>query len=411
MLAPMTAGPIAYVSDVEGQWERLSGFAARVDGVRLEGDRLELADGWTFVFGGDAIDRGPWSRRIVRTLLDAKRRYGPRVVLLAGNRDLNKLRLVRELRGHPPAKAPEDLRSDRPALLRFILGSTMGAGEAFAHRAGELAHEGLHGDDASVVDSFLADLEPGGELARYLSQTQLSFRAGPTLFVHGAITSQSLGHVPGQPPIEGVERWLEALEAFAREQLGPFLVQRNIGPDVPPPWSGLVAYQAPAPGQPTNPQSVVYGRLADAFNNPYLPTRDVVEALGREGIFRLVVGHTPSGDAPAVVRAGAFELVVADSSRGRVASGAGVAIAGEELRVRSALELDDGERVELDYRTRLGAGGDIGLRLRHTRQLVKGPAADGRITLYLGRPGHELEQLAVAPDDARLGALEEAWPP
>ena len=45
------------------------------------------------MFGGDAIDRGPGGRRIVRTLLAARRRYGDRVILLAGNRDINKLRL------------------------------------------------------------------------------------------------------------------------------------------------------------------------------------------------------------------------------------------------------------------------------------------------------------------------------
>jgi len=40
--------------------------------VRLRGDAIELADGATFVFRGDAIDRGPHGRRLVRTLLAAK---------------------------------------------------------------------------------------------------------------------------------------------------------------------------------------------------------------------------------------------------------------------------------------------------------------------------------------------------
>ena len=95
--------------------------------VALAGDALVLADGVTFVFGGDAIDRGPHGRRIIRTLLAARRTYGERVILLAGNRDLNKLRLVRELDDVPAAA-----RGDR---LRWIFEHTMGAPRAFDHRA------------------------------------------------------------------------------------------------------------------------------------------------------------------------------------------------------------------------------------------------------------------------------------
>src|SRR5437868_1676624 len=88
---------VAYVTDVEGMWTRLESFCADNDIVSLDNDgRLVVKDGATFVFGGDAIDRGPWSRRIVRTLLEAKTRQPSQVVMLAGNRDLNKLRLARE---------------------------------------------------------------------------------------------------------------------------------------------------------------------------------------------------------------------------------------------------------------------------------------------------------------------------
>jgi hypothetical protein len=89
-------GRIAYVTDLEGRWDKLATFAEGQADVWLARDgSLALAEGVTFVFGGDVCDRGAGSRRLVEVLLEAKRRYGDRVVLLAGNRDLNKLRLRR----------------------------------------------------------------------------------------------------------------------------------------------------------------------------------------------------------------------------------------------------------------------------------------------------------------------------
>ena len=155
---------IAYLTDVEGRWDKLASFADRNPLVQLAGDRLRLSDGATFVFGGDAIDRGPAGRRIVDTLLAARREYGERVVLLAGNRDINKLRLRRELDGAPPARTPPALREGpRGELLRWIFGNTMGAGEAFDHRATELASErpGHSITDEDVVQSYRGRGNPG----------------------------------------------------------------------------------------------------------------------------------------------------------------------------------------------------------------------------------------------------------
>lgn len=405
----MAQGPVAYVSDVEGQWTRLEGFVARTQGVRLSGTSLELADGWTFVFGGDAIDRGPYGRRIVRTLLEAKERYGPRVVLIGGNRDLNKTRLARELDGRPPVRAPASILDDLPALLKFIFSQTMGAADAFRHRAAELERDGLPFDDLSVVDSYLADLEPSGDLARYLSETQLAYRHGETLFLHGGISEASLGHVPEQPPVEDVDGWISALNDYGRQQVGRFIRRRKWGED-PPSWSSLITYQAPAPGRINNPASVVYGRLSDELNNPSLPTRHVVTTLLRAGIRRLVLGHTPSGDTPAVLSGEGFELVIADNSRARVETGSGVEIAGERLRVKGRARLDDGEEVEVEFERHLDDPAPIGHRTVSDHRLVKGPAKDGRMTLYRGLEGHVLEQLAVDADHPMMRALEEPWP-
>ncbi|MCW5804608.1 MAG: metallophosphoesterase [Deltaproteobacteria bacterium] len=378
---------IAYLTDVEGRWDKLMSF---VDGnplVWLEGGRLRLADGATFVFGGDAVDRGAHARRIVDLLLAAKRVYGERVVLIAGNRDINKLRLVRELGGAPPPKAPTG--TTRGELFRWILAHTMGAPKAFGHRAGELSATGEPADDDAVVDSYLADLAPGGPLRAYLEACCLGYRHGATLFLHGGVTDDNFGVVPNLGArLADVDAWLAALDRFYRDELATFA----LGGDP----AELIAYQRARPGMRDNPFSVVYARPTDADLNPHLPGEDVVARLRRGGIGRVVVGHTPSGDCPAVVRDGDFELVLADNSYGRIELGSQVAISDGELRIRATTELDDGTRAAVDFATARGdRDAPLGRRDATTGRLVKARLDAATYLLFRGLPQYRVEQVAA----------------
>jgi hypothetical protein len=386
---------IAYVTDVEGRWDKLATFAEGNDDVRLEADdTLVLADGVTLVFGGDVCDRGPHARRLVTTLLAAKRRYGERVVLLAGNRDLNKLRLRRELDGHPPPRTPSELcDGPRAPLLRWILANTMGAREAFEHRRAELATSlaRLEISEDAVAESFLEDVAPGGPMLAYLRACRLAHRAGPTLFVHGGVTSESLGTVPGRTErVEDLDAWIAALDELLALELDLF--ERGGAPDT------ILAYQAPKPGTLWNQASVVYGRLADEEANPSLPDEAVVRALAEAGIARVVVGHTPSGDCPAVLRErhasrAGFELVLADNSYGRIERGSSVSLTHEETRVSGVSELDDGTRVAIAFRTRLSSDEDpLGRRVEATGALVKARLASGEYLLFRGLPERRVSQ-------------------
>jgi hypothetical protein len=384
---------IAYLTDVEGRWEKLEEFARDNPLVALDGDALRVSDGAILVFGGDAIDRGPSGRRVVATLLDAKERQPGRVVLLAGNRDINKLRLQRELDGHPPRRAPPEIaRAPRGELLRWIFPSTMGARDAFAMRASELGVA----DDESVAESFLADLAPDGALARYLARCELAFRAGETIFVHGAITSESLGVVPGRSArIESVDAWIAALNDWYAESLDAY----RSSPRDPSGYAALVAYQAPVPGTRGNQASVVYGRLSDGDNNPHLPAPDVIERLRARGIERLVIGHTPCGDAPLVLRARGFELVCADNSYARVEAGSRVTVRGRALAIDARAKLDDGTTEALSAETSLDDETLIGRRDAATGHLVGSRLARGAYYLYRGREEFVVEQRAEAREE------------
>jgi hypothetical protein len=391
---------IAYVTDIEGQWDKLESFVDENPHVSLVGGELRLADDVTFVFGGDAIDRGPASRRIVEVLLAARRAYGDRVVLLAGNRDINKLRLWRELDGEPPTRTPPEVRSGgRGALLRWIFANTMGAKDAFAHRAAELTTEGRRADDDSVVESYLDDLAPGGALRRYLGECRLGFRAGATLFLHGGITTENFGVVPGHGErLPDVDSWLDALGDFYARELAAFVAGRRP--------SELIAYQAPRPDTRYNQESVVYARLADALANPVLPGAEAISFLRASGVGRVVVGHTPSGDCPAIVREGDFELVLADNSYGRIERGSQVAITDGEARISATTELDDGTRAPVRFTAaRAETSSPLGLRDGTTGQLVKARMASGDYLLFRALAGLRVEQTTASDADVARRTL------
>jgi hypothetical protein len=379
---------IAYLTDVEGQWRKVATFCDGNPLVALDGERL------------DAIDRGPDGRRIVACLTDARARYGERVVLLAGNRDLNKLRLRRELGGHPHARAPVEVRGDRAALLKWTLANTMGAPDAFEHRRAELG--GASDDD--VVESYLADLANDGELTRYLRLCTLVHRHGSTLFAHGGVGEESLCTVPsaaGSRAVRGVDAWIAELHAWYEAQLDAYAASA-IEPDGTPAWQPIISYQQPAPGKRGNPRSVVYSCLADENNDPFLPPPAVIDRLRDDGITRLVAGHTPSGDTPSILRdpSRGFTQIIADNNYSRVTSAPQVAIDEELVSIRGETVLDDHRRCIVSFSLRSSEVTPIGLRIGDG-PLVKAPLAEQEYLTLRYLPRYQLQQRAVHASSLR----------
>jgi len=91
--------------------------------------RLLLRPNTHFVYGGDTVDKGPGDIRLVRALVSLKKRYGDRVHLLVGNRDLNKIRLLSELSDDDMKRSIDEIPSpfwDRNAPnLREYLEATL----------------------------------------------------------------------------------------------------------------------------------------------------------------------------------------------------------------------------------------------------------------------------------------------
>uniref|UniRef100_A0A7S4UK99 Calcineurin-like phosphoesterase domain-containing protein n=1 Tax=Alexandrium monilatum TaxID=311494 RepID=A0A7S4UK99_9DINO len=391
---------VGYITDLEGDLATLERCLDSGQSVlrRGQGGQLELAsDTSAFVFGGDLFDRGPGDLRLARALLDLKARHPDRVVLLMGNRDINKMRLTAELdadyltQGRPEAafsawwdpaapKLAEYLSSrglpdSRENRLRWMLKCTLGSGGAFEHRRQELRElklEGLAGagdaeavTDEEVADSFLATVErEDGEVAAYLANARIAAVFGDTLFVHGAAEERALGFVPSLATEyaahsagevvslpgarEGLplREWVEANNAFAAAAVAQWRAEPRWSLPPDPAGDGgpraaagrrggeaLLAYQCrPAIAAKT----VVVTCYVDGKNMPGRRAihEDLKEGLPKcsdplspsaagylraGGVRRVVVGHKPNGEAPAVLRSRGddglgYEVISADTN-------------------------------------------------------------------------------------------------
>lgn len=347
---------IGYVSDVEGNkdyWESyisISEVLSRgVDGG------LVLKDGCSFVFGGDAVDKGPGDMAVVKDLLDLKKRYPERVFLLIGNRDANKLRFTSELddaywskhelledsgclcywvdeakRVSPKTFLEKDGGTDtRVNRLRWMLKETMGCDTTFEMRRKELAaRQSVSGSsaeavtDEEVLESFLASVRPGDGNAfmlHYLQAAQLAAVVGDVLFVHGAVNEKNMGRVPGVADrVDDVREWAQQLNAWCQAQVaeyansdGKWLVEPSGGKRGQRAADDLMDYGVPGGN---DGKTVVYATFL-VNGNPVDLTDEVTTYLNASGVKRMVVGHAPHGECPVVMNStGKVTVVTADTS-------------------------------------------------------------------------------------------------
>ena len=483
---------VAYLTDVEGNWSYFLKWVDESPGLTLHGYQpdgsaeLVLAPEWQVVFGGDVCDKGPeagvgGSVRVTRSLLRLKRRYPERVLLILGNRDLNKLRFTSELDERaalgpgatitdlkslpgpywvPVAKrvtpvdylrrlvaqqekVAEDDVSDAQLLqantkanrLRYILKETMGADGEFERRRLELhairqlrwsASDTVSDED--VVASFVESVKPPrtdeGEsikpprtdeepfMYEFIRLGQLAARIGDMLFVHGGLINpgdrgepdvEVLGVVPDRKePLEDVDEWIQALNEWKERQLHEY-TQHPHGSTPPRSTADrqktrggddLMDYVVATSRHP----SVVMGRHLDSSSMAKQLPDKIVCALNEYGIRRVVVGHTPHGNCPTVVRSevtadhpsspGCVDLIMADTSYSDMSASdnRGQALSLVSLRADGTTTitgvLEDGKR-KIDYELSEGRIGNNGDRIV------------GRLESTSASPGEDTERYFV----------------
>jgi Calcineurin-like phosphoesterase len=395
---------LGYVTDVEGNIDYFVRYVERsevlaitkYDNKVLELDFRDPGEDTYFVYGGDAVDKGPGDIRLVRAMVDLKRRYPERVYLLVGNRDLNKLRftaelsdldLARPLSGIPPPhwdpKAPSLLKyleekrrimevngktvsldelNTRVNRLHYLLEHTLGCPRTFEFRRQELAL--LHDrastaiSDDDVVESFLHEIEhPDGSLRQYLECANVAIVIGNTLFCHGAVDCNTMKFIPRDdtkfenPPskpdsgamIDNVHEWTDALNEYLKNGLEDYRHRPYFNEDRtsrggeslmalqnrPAMWGRSIISNCYGDGgcittdhaaEIRNDPSRILMEVTDplVFENVSSDPLDpkVSEWLLKDGIRRVMVGHKPTGDCPAVLSAlyTGVEIVSADTS-------------------------------------------------------------------------------------------------
>lgn len=357
-----SAAKIGVVGDLEGNFEQLRDFINQGDTLYYQDGKVQLRDGAHFIFLGDATDRGPGSIRILDTLNDLKKRYPDRITLIAGNREINKLRILTYIfearnRPVPPIVIPwykkivkEELGNDvdhlsdkefqnfvRPfdsdifRLKAFLAG--MNAKDAFNFRKEELRLLApmLEVSDEDVFNSFMDDFSENGRMRIFLENASAGILKDGNLFVHGAITSENFGHVPSlKNRIFNTGEWITNLNQWFHKEIIAWFnddIHRK----------KLFDYHAPAHGKTTNPKSVIYGRFSENSGNPKAPSNNLLKMLKKDGVHRIVVGHTPTGDYPIIMRKGEFEVLLADSSYSTLKGAPRIIIDSDKLLVESTM--------------------------------------------------------------------------
>jgi len=236
--------------------------------------------------------------------------------------------------------------------LRYILRETMGADGELERRSSELQTLGAAGHDLApllthalpiassgegaaldeAVASFVASVAPGGWMRELLDYGELGVLMGDSLFVHGGLLSRDFtdaneetdcfGHVPGRDDrIGNAPEWLLQLRLWKQRMITewhqrPYWAEPAAA-GAPPHNSrggeGLMDYCIPKHG-PT----VVLGRHLDADSMPLPTPYSLMVRCNRAGISRLVVGHTPHGNCPTVIKTAEhdahLEVVMNDTS-------------------------------------------------------------------------------------------------
>lgn len=356
---------LTHLTDIEGNLQYLANWAARSNIVGIQNGSFYFkrkAAEDTFVFGGDFCHKGPGDITIGRLLNEFKDKYPKQVILIAGKHEIKSRRFTDELdpksirqrlidgpapfwnpdatprkyllnsmkKQHIQVNSLKDLEyylkdqntEDCQTLyLKWMLEETMGCGShhnkpsTFEYRRQELTLLKMKAvqkvSDQEVTQSFIDSVAPGGMITRYLKNAKLGAIKDDTLFIHGAVTLDNMGFVPGMPEdvnrISCAKEWIDSLNSWYRDQINHWINHPTENEFHVPGQSELDHYVL------YNPRSVVTsnwytrGKLA--------PIHPKIEAfLNKAGIHRVVCGQQAFGDFPLIIRNPNLEVIVGDTS-------------------------------------------------------------------------------------------------
>ena len=361
---------ITHITDIEGNGVKFYKIIDISSHIRVGGPktgrRLHFRNSDSdsqFVYGGDVGDKGPFSMRLLETLVDFKEREPSRVHLIVGNREAKMVRIFNEITDdgmmrdrllHAPAVfwnhenppeifvsgaitklglkiSPEEYVCSlsetqcKVLYLKWMLSETMGCGrlkpsrpldtfDLFRRELSEItgvSEEEVQ--DEKVLEWLLREVSDGGLYRRYLSQGVLMHRIEDTLFLHGAVTNQNLGYVPDNSELqaENIDNWISGLNLWFQNEISEWSrgLHKLKSFESTPGAGKLMWYLV------QNPLSVVTTNWYGIEKKVAPLNQGVVDYLNRNGIRRVVSGHQPFSDFPLVLRHNhQLQVIVGDTS-------------------------------------------------------------------------------------------------
>lgn len=246
--------------------------------------------------------------------------------------------------------------------LHYMLEHTLGCPRTFAFRREEIAllrsKDIANISDDEVVDSFLYEVEhQNGSLRQYLEAADVAVCVGNTLFCHGCVDRATMRFIPSmhtkfenpasKPPpaaeIDNVQEWTRQLNHFMKSGLEDFQkrprwdkTRTTRGGEAlmalqnrPAMWGRSIISNCYGDGGCITTENAAKirddpERQRMEQTNPLIFEKvcsdpldeDVAKWLLKDGIRRVVVGHKPTGDCPAVLSSlyTGVEIVSADTS-------------------------------------------------------------------------------------------------
>jgi len=330
------------------------------------------------VFGGDAMDRAAGDLEVLRFLVTQKEKYPDRVTLILGNRDLNKMPLLDIAREFERDK---DIKAATREVKAHLDG--FNARQSYEFRRTSLSQGGIPASDETVTRSFLHEIEKGGLVRRYIELGEIAKVIDNTLFTHGMFTDKNAGRVPGvEKQVSNIREATRLVNLWAEKQKQDWAAGRG--------GRALLDYQF------ASETSLVNSHHFDADHN-LLPTPEaLVQKLRRQGITRIVSGHTPQGSTPMIARQGGFEVVVGDNSYSPGNKASLIQFRGSETLL--AGELQDGRKV-FSF-TKIGDRTPIGKLIQDGHRVV-GHLDTGEYVLFKYLPGYEPSIRLIGEDSLR----------
>jgi len=422
-----------YMTDFEGSAGSFDSLVEHGEIIIDKDGRPRLVDpSVNIVFGGDLPDRGPDSIRLTKMMSALKEKYPDRVALIWGNREMNKLGLIKDIgslqeltnsdyRASLISKLEKDgikipnSRSGRDRVLAKYNTSSnqldwwlsnQGAQDALKFHKEELEkslRRKISLDDAAD-DYIKRMMPPNGDFYKYLKQGQIGHIQDGTLFVHGGVNQLNTLRVPGESKtysnyndwIKSLNRWgdsqLNKVESLFKkgqaDQIGKLNLFRYGDAKWDPTvgkWGAVIA----------SDQSVIYPIRSKNDGNLRLPDEPTIRGLRRDGISQLVLGHTPAGNVavPLTTNDG-FTTIMADTSFSpQDQSKKFIEISADGIKAEGVLA--DGTSILMET----GKKGDSLVGKVVDGYTIVGKKVDGSYALYRYAPGYKIEEKFLSRSD------------